>query len=309
MAPLLFLRLVGEPRQRPQVSDQRVQILSRQLAGGVADDLRHRLGRQVTVGVDAGGQEVLQVAVTQLLQPRRGEIRDILGVRSLPAGELAILLRGTEEVARRMALAAMSQSLHEVGAAIENFRRARRAGEPSWREEEPLPWEHEDAKPEREAQFVRMVRARARRQRAQVGPQIANVVVRDLREGRIGEGGKVGPPVRARPFLHRAEEISLGPAANAALWIWRDVRSVESPEWRGQRPAAGVGDRVGLLLRMATDAIAHLREIGAAPSVLRVRAARAGEQKEGAEDPLVDHGAMRKTKAPPERGFLRSIFR
>src|SRR5512145_192824 len=106
---ILFPRL-RQWRNRAQKSDQRVQILRRELAGGVGDDLAHLLGRDVAVGGQPGGEEVAQVRIAPVLEAGRGEIwRDIPG-----SGQKLALLGCAQEITRCVAFAAMAERGHKV---------------------------------------------------------------------------------------------------------------------------------------------------------------------------------------------------
>src|SRR3989337_313344 len=76
-------RFVGERRKRAQVGHHGRHVTGRQLTGGIAGHLVHRLVRRVTVRGSTGQQEFLQFLVAPLLKPGRCQIRCTLVVGSL----------------------------------------------------------------------------------------------------------------------------------------------------------------------------------------------------------------------------------
>src|SRR5204862_1884783 len=127
-------------------------------------------------------QDVLELAVTVLFEPRRREVRRRCVFAELGAGEIAILLRPAEQVARRVAFAAVAERLREIRAAV-NDRALRGVGpEFSRREEQPLPAPEREAPAIQHSQIVRLARLRGGLERSQVSPEIAQVRVADSRE-------------------------------------------------------------------------------------------------------------------------------
>ena len=87
------------------------------------------------------------------------------------------------------------------------------------------------------AMFRRL--ARHRRQAAQIGHQIANILGLRMGIGGVGEGRIVVPPVRRHARLHGVDEIGYFPAADAVLRIRRDVGHEKTAEGRFQlKPAS-----------------------------------------------------------------------
>ena len=78
-----------------------------------------------------------------------------------------------------------------------------------------------------------------RRQRLQVGEQIAHVFDLRMLVGRVGKGRKIMRAVGRSPLQHRAHEFRLAPPADAVGRIGRNVwgrrRSRTAKEWRARR--------------------------------------------------------------------------
>src|SRR5258706_598611 len=185
------LFFAGNRRKGAQVGDQRVEVRGRELAGGIADHFAHRLCDDVAFRVDAGSQNVLQLLVAPFLEQCGREIRDVFAVGSLAPGEEAARLRPAEEIARRVAFAAMAERLHQIRAAVGDVREPREVRKGTGRKEKPLPERHEEAPAERKTHLVLLVGPGAGRERSQVGPQVAQVAIDDLGERGVGKGGEV----------------------------------------------------------------------------------------------------------------------
>src|SRR5438445_13584012 len=160
-----------------------------------------------------------------------------------------------------MALAAMAEGVDQIGAAVGDVRKSGEVRERAGSEEEPLPERDEEAPAERKMHLVLLVGPGAGRERSQVGPQVAQVGIRDFRERGIRKGGEIILAVGPIAFAHRAKEIGLGPASEPRLRVRGDVRAVERPERRLERAAAGEGNGILLLFGVAADAAAGLGEI------------------------------------------------
>ncbi len=111
----------------------------------------------------------------------------------------------------------------------------------------------------------------------QVGPKVAQVPIRHPGVGGVGEGGVVVPPRRRQAQLHGAQEVALGPAADAGELVLGDVGHDEGAEGRLQLVPAGQG--LAVLVRMARGAAAHVENILAALRVGRGAGARVGGQR------------------------------
>src|SRR4051812_23457908 len=88
--------------------------------------------------------------------------------RNLCAGQSLVRLGAAERVARRMALAAMGQTLDQIGAAVDLSRCGCVRLERSRTEEQLAPYQKALADVEREPQRVRLPRLCHRREREQV---------------------------------------------------------------------------------------------------------------------------------------------
>ncbi|MDP2734717.1 MAG: hypothetical protein Q8P12_00760, partial [bacterium] len=82
-------------------------------------------------------------------------------------------------------------------------------------EEKPLPDGDGKTPAEGETQVMGLIGPLARRKRAQVGPEVTEVAIDNLREGWIGERREVIDAVRTPAIAHRPEKIGLGPAPDA----------------------------------------------------------------------------------------------
>src|SRR5581483_7639265 len=148
----------------------------------------------------------------------------------------------------------------------------------------------------------RPARLRARLQRAQVRPEVLEVPVGGLRERGVRERGEIVRAVGPLAEAHRADEIGLGPAAESRVRVGRDVRPVERPERRLERPPAGEGLGVLLVLGVAADAAARLGDVFAALGIaLRERAC--GAQRENERETVsVQHVPWPGKESPAEAG-------
>ncbi len=175
----------------------------------------------------------------------------------------------------------MAERVHEIRAAVERRAARRIRRKRSWREEQPFPYPDEEAPAERKPQIMRRVRARARRQAAQVSPQVLQIGVGDLGERRIRERRKIVRSIRPQAAAHGLHEILFAPAPDAGVLVGRDVGPVEGSKRRLQRAPARERDRALRGLGMAAEAAAGFRQIFAALRVaLREGALEKREKKE-----------------------------
>src|SRR2546423_14205225 len=98
-----------------------------------------------------------------------------------------------------------------------------------------------------------------RRQRLQIGKEIAHVAEGHFLVGWIWKSREIVPPIRRRPFVHRGDELLFVPGADAVLRVGRNVRHIECAEWGNEAEAAA---KLGLVL-LAWHGMAG----GAAPDV------------------------------------------
>src|SRR5258706_2490923 len=275
-----LFRRVRQWRQAAQVRNNRSEILGGELARGIAHHFAHGVAHHVAVGEKSALQDVLQFAVAVTLESRRRKVGRARTFAELRAGEEAILFRGTEPIARRVAFAAMPECLHKISAAVHEHALTRIGLEWPGAEEQPLPDEDQKAPAIQDAELVRPAGLRARPQRAQISPQIAQVGVVDACERRVRKGRKIMRAIGSLAFTHRAHEVGLRPASEPGDGMRRDVRPVKSAEGRLQRAASRIRHSVFARVRVATDAAARPRNIAAAPRVaLLCKHAEGAQQK------------------------------
>src|SRR3954462_7731669 len=160
-----------------------------------------------------------------------------------------------------MTLAAMSERVDQVVASVHHDARRRIGRERAWTEEQQLPHPKRPAPSEGELQVVRLTLAAARWKRAQIGPEVAHILVVDARERRIWKRREVMRAVGPAAFAQGAREVLLGPTPDSRLGVRRDVGAVEGAEGRLERSAPGIGLRVFARLGMAPDATRRLRKV------------------------------------------------
>src|SRR6185295_2434962 len=220
---------------------------------------------------DASLEAVFYFAVALLFQARGREVGCAGFLAQLGAGEVAAALHSAEEVARGVALAAVAERVHEVAAPVYYGARRRIGRERTRTEEEELPPPDQPAPAEGKPQVVRLARAAARRQAAQVGPKVAQILVVDARERGIRKRREIMSAVRPAAIAQRADEVLLGPAPDSRLGVRCDVGTVEGAEGRLERPASGERLSVIACLGMAPDATRRLRKILPALDVALLR--------------------------------------
>ena len=86
-----------------------------------------------------------------------------------------------------------------------------------------------------------------RRERLQVGKEIAHVLDLRMLVGRIWKGREIMRAVRRGPLEHRRHEIRLAPPADAVGRIGRDVGNVKRPERRRNGKPAAQLQPIGLV--------------------------------------------------------------
>ena len=166
----------------------------------------------------------------------------MFGIQSLPsgdgaAGEALAAHDAAQQVARRVALRAMARPVDQIGAAIP-LRILRCIGpERLAVEEQQLPAAQRAADVERERHVVVAHPALHRRQRLEIGEQVAQILVLHALVRRVGKRGKIMPPVRRGSLHHRGDELRLVPLADAVVLVGRDIGNVERAERRFQSRA------------------------------------------------------------------------
>ena len=127
-----------------------------------------------------------------------------------------------------------------------------------------------------------------RRQRLQVGKEVADVLDRRMLVGRIGKGREIMPAVRRSPLEHRRHEIRFAPPADTVSRIGRDVRDVKRPERRRHGKPAAQLQPVGLVGNgVAGGTAAGIERCDAVGEVRRVSSKRS-------------RGNDRRDRQPPE---------
>ena len=251
-------------RQGFQVSGDRVQVGIVQVRGAVLDHGRHFTGH--------GGRGVtprLQVIDDGRLVPaRQAAQRGDRPAIQVAAGEefrfravAGLFVHG--ETARRVAAAAVAQSLYQVGA-VAHLRA------PAWlRLERLVGGEHEVPHAHAPAQVEREVHIGCRRRvrrwfdaRLEVGIQRLDVGIVDLgvagvRHGRIQVGA-----VGFHALAHRVGKLLLGVGADAVLLVGRDIGRVDDAVAAVDGQAAGKRRFAGCAV--AGDAVAGAGQVGAA---------------------------------------------
>ena len=139
-------------------------------------------------------------------------------------------------------------------------------------EEQPVPAAHHDAIVERPAQLGRTRRMAHRRQRRQIGADGENVLARQFREIRIGEGRVIARAVARHAEAQGAVERVIAPGAQARLAVRRQIGRVDAAE-RGVDPLAP-GERFCGIGGMAACAVAGVGQRLAARDILSASAVR-----------------------------------
>ena len=175
-----------------------------------------------------------------------------------------------------MTLGAMARPIDQIGAAIPGralggFRLERLAVE-----EQELPAAERTADIERKRHVVGLRLRLYRRQRFQIGEQVAHVVELHALIGRVGQRRKQVLAVRRGALHHGGDEIRLAPLPDAVIRVGRDVRRVERAERRFQAEPAAEARLVVLVRRGMAGRAAAGKEHGlAVVEIGRVRRERA----------------------------------
>ena len=170
------------------------------------------------------------------------DVGHFLAVRSVQVpGQLARRVPGTEQIARRVAFAAVAQVPDQIGAAIPDRGLGGLGRERPGLEEQRLPDTQQKAEVERKRNLVPPARTRHRRECGQIGLDVQRVARAHAGVGGVGERRIVVAAVRRPPLPERGQELGVGPAADAVLGIGGDVGGIEAAERRLQRRAAANG--------------------------------------------------------------------
>ena len=265
-------------RQRLDVVGDRGAIFRRELRG-VLDHAHHRSAGAVAIGHLAGLEKIADVLCAPVRKSLLGDVgHPALAFRIGPARKS---LRGddaAEEIPRAVAFRAMAKTVHEIGAAIP-LRRMRGIGaERLAVHEQEFPHADIAADVERKRHVVVARFARDRRQRLQIGEEVAHVFELCVLVRRVGKGGKVVQAVRRGPLHDGGDEIGLAPAPDAVIRIGRDVRRVERAERRRDREPAAELLAIGLVGHGVTGGtsagVEHFKAVGKVRLIGRQRARR-----------------------------------
>src|SRR6516162_677808 len=123
-----------------------------------------------------------------------------------------------------MALPTVRQCFCQVGTAVPLSTPLAIRSEAMVRIEQCRPDSHQPALIERKCQIVRGHRIPYRRDTPQVGPYRLNVIVGEIRVGRIGECGIEVSAIGTHALVDRAQEVGWAPGTDASLTIRCDVR-------------------------------------------------------------------------------------
>ena len=182
------------------------------------------------------------------------------------------------------------ETVDEIGAAIPRRRMRGVRRERLAVHEQPFPDADIAADVEWKRHVVIARLARHRRQRLQVGKEIADVLDLRMLVGRVGKGREIMLAVRRGPLEHRGDEIGLAPAADA-------VRSDRARCWgrRTSRTATGSQARRPASSRSGWLGTAWQEEQPPALNVVRPLArfgVRAGSEAGATTAGIVSHQKM-----------------
>ena len=249
---------------RLEILRHRLEIGIGQVTETVADDFGHRPQRRRPATVHAGLEIGRDFVGRPRAQPRGDVGRQVEREPAVDhrAVEVLALLDAAQQVARRMAIAAVPETFDQVGAAIPRSRPGRIRPVRALAEIELAPRRHRPALVERKVQVIDRHVVADRLHRAQVRVDRVDVVARDpgievVRHGRIHVLA-----VLVHAIVQRAIEIGARPPADARLRVGRDVRRQHVAERRIEAQPAG--ERCAALRGMTGDAVARARQIFAA---------------------------------------------
>jgi hypothetical protein len=112
-------------------------------------------------------------------------------------------------------LAAVARRLNQIPTALPQLVPARLVGQATLVQEESLPDRQQKTPAERRRNLVGFVALGYRRLRVEIGFEIAQVLVGQVREGGIGEDREIGGSIRRSAVAERPDEVFIGPAADA----------------------------------------------------------------------------------------------
>ena len=236
-------RHIGRRRAVEKIRHHVGEVRGRQIGQAVVDNLGHRPENCAALRDGAGLEKLRQAVLVPGLGERGGgNVRRIKAVE-LGAGVLGLALDRTHEIARAVAIRAMSERLDEIGAAVP--RRILIGGWPEEgrREEQFAPRQHAHSDIEREGQLVVAVRRVHRWDAPNEGPQRLEVGLRDPGEGVERHARIKKSAVRPYPVMHRVFEIGKAPPADAGILVRCDIDREHRSERGMERKPAAVGLR------------------------------------------------------------------
>ena len=221
-------------RQRFQILADGAQVGVGKIAQAVADHLRHRPQR----GRLVAGHARLQVRGDFVDRPRAEPGRDVgREVEREPAvddgaREVLALFDASQEVSRRVAVAAVAESLDQVAAAVPRCALRRIRPVRAFAEVEFAPHAHRPALVERKVKLVHVHRVADGLHRAQVVVDRIDVRARDLRV-EVERHRRIHVlAALVHAGMQRTAKVRARPPADAGDGIGRDVGREHRPERR-----------------------------------------------------------------------------
>src|SRR5574337_663709 len=279
--PLRLIIGLEETGDRRQIGRRRMRE--------AADHERHVAAEGVARRRKAGRKRFGYVVLRPVLEPLRGDVRRLApAVQKPPAGQSIPLDDRAQEIVGRVAFGAVSGSLDQIAAERLLAGRGDRGGI-DLRHVEKVPESNPATDREWEIDLVRRRAPGNRRRRAQEGVEIAHVLHRHARIGRVGHR-RIEMPQRWRDARHHGVgEVGGGPRSDTVGRIGRDIGGMECAERRFHRESAAEAQRV-LLTRRHVAGIAsgdeedifsrrRVARLGDARRDRRVDAARRGDDE------------------------------
>ena len=231
----------------------------------MVDGFGHRAGGLATLRGASRAQvadQVLPAPAADTAVDIRGDVRRMPGTQVCPAQFFRQLL-GHQQVARRMAGAAVGQALRQVGAAVPFGAPCRIRLERFFVQKQQVPARHRQADIERERQLGGCRRGGIDRRHAvhEISVQRRQVGVGQLGVGRVGHGRIQMRAVGPHAVAHRVGKLRQRVAADAMRLRGRDIGGDNRAERRGQRQPAC--HRLAARDAVAGDAVAGRGQVAA----------------------------------------------
>ncbi|MNK91188.1 hypothetical protein D3C87_1112750 [compost metagenome] len=206
----------------------------------------HHRGHRARRGTVPGGKAGAQVLEQVVLGPRHWRLRECRQGRRFPTLRFAASQIGlatplaAQGVARRVARAAVAQSIGQIRAAIPlcGARGVRYVLLVAVEQHVPSSQQRPGVERERQLRF-----GWARYHRVgghQVGIERLHVGIADLGKRRVREGRIEPAAIAMDAFAHGALERRVGPVADAGLGVGRDVGGIDGAERRFERQPTGI---------------------------------------------------------------------